>query len=69
MIPARSLITRGIGYGAPAMAHFGIWMHDESVPESEPGRRDLRKKRRAEIERMAITARRRREAEFFMVGM
>lgn len=65
------ILTRGLGVGGGLPAGgFGAWIGIEAavtVPALPVvSRRDLRKKRRAELERQAH---RRREAEFFMVGM
>jgi hypothetical protein len=59
------------GFWSPLFWASGFW-GDEEQPAVSPGptlsvgRRDMRLKRRAEAERQA---RRRREAEFFLIGM
>jgi hypothetical protein len=67
------ILTGGLGYGGGLVARgYGAIVGGVAPPEVIPapsvgiGRRDMRKKRRAEIERQT---RRRREIEFFLVGM
>lgn len=67
------ILTGGLGFGGGLAARgYGAIVGGVAPPEALPvpplgiGRRDMRKKRRAEIERQT---RRRRETEFFLVGM